>query len=168
VLTPASPLPTAPTTGRFRTDPLPSSAVFRAVTGAKLSHWRVRAITDTATRCAIRDLHVACWDAHLLASGGARTIALDEPAGAARQLRRDDQFVRQLHEAPLHLAILARKGGTLRPGSLDELIAALAREQLGAVELPRLTDCTSALEDLLDLPAQGLMLSGMLIAGARW
>jgi hypothetical protein len=160
----ADDLRTAPTTLRpFRPDPVRPAALRRAAERARLAAWRVLAVTDPALRRGIRDAHLPHWNAHLVQSGGARILAADAPARTARELRAADVFARELHEVPVHLVVLARPGGTLRPAALGDLADALRAERLDAVPVPFATRAAAELHELLALD-DDLSVHGVLVA----
>ncbi len=160
----ADDLRTAPTTLRpFRPDPVQPQALRRAADRARLAPWRLRVITDPDTRRAIRDVHLPHWRAHLADSGGTRILAADRPAGIARELRIADAFATNLHEAPVHLAILARRDGALRERVLEDLQAALHAEGFDAAPLPLAHRAEPELHAVLQLPDE-LTIRGLLIA----
>ncbi|HEU4975568.1 MAG TPA: hypothetical protein VFT50_10805 [Baekduia sp.] len=149
----ADDLRSAPATLRpFRPDPFQPDAVRRAAEAARIATWRVVAVTDPALRRAIRDAHLPHWRAHLVGTGGARVIAADAPARRARDLRAADAFATGLHEIPVHVLLLGRRGGTLRPGVLADLRRALHDEQLAAVPVPLVDRAQPELRAALDLP----------------
>jgi hypothetical protein len=156
---------TAPTR-RFRSDPIAVVALSRAARRARIASWRLLPVADAATRQAIRDVHLRHWHSHLAETGGLDVLAADDPAGRARSLRAADAFAHDLHEAPLHLALLARSGGGLRDGAIGELRAALEAEGLGAAALPLSSSAAGDLRDLLELEA-GVEIAGLLVVGAR-
>lgn len=146
-------LRTAPAALRpFRPDPFQPDAVRRAAEAARVAAWRVVAITDPATRRAIRDAHLPHWRAHLVDTGGTRILAADRPARTARELRAADVFAHELHEVPVHVLVLGRRAGVLRDGALDDLRAALHAEELDAVRVPLAARAEPELRAALDLP----------------
>ncbi|HMJ37037.1 MAG TPA: hypothetical protein VK501_24245 [Baekduia sp.] len=160
----ADDLRTAPTTIRpFRPDPLKPAALRRAAERAHLAAWRLLIVTDPAARLAIRDAHLPHWHAHLVQSGGARILAADAPALTARQLRAADAFAHALHEVPVHVVVLARRGGALRAAALGDLADALRAEGLDAAPVPFATRAEPDLRALLDLPDE-LLVAGVLVA----
>jgi hypothetical protein len=160
----ADDLRTAPTTIRpFRPDPYRPAALRRAADRARLAPWRVLAVTDAGTRRAIRDAHLPHWHAHLADSGGLAVLAADRPAGIARDLRAADAFVAALHEAPLHVVVLARRTGALRESAVRELRAALQAEGVDAAPVPLADRAEPELCALLDLPAD-ITIAGILVA----
>ncbi len=157
-------LRTAPTTFRpFRSDPVQPSALRAALERARLASWRLLTVTDRATRVAIRDAHLPHWRAYLAQSGGARIIAADAPARQAHELRVADTFARELHEAPVHLVLLGRRGRLLRTSALDDLAEGLRREGMDAAPVPLAARADAELRELLALEGQ-LTVDGILVA----
>jgi hypothetical protein len=157
-------LRTAPTTFRpFRPDPVQPAALQAALQRARLAAWRLLTITDRATRVAIRDVHLPHWRAHLLESGGARILAADAPARQARDLRVADAFARELHEAPVHLVLLGRRGGALRTSALADLADGLRAERMDAAPVPMAARAAGELHDLLELD-EHVCVQGVLVA----
>jgi hypothetical protein len=160
----ADDLRTAPTTIRpFRPDAFQPAALRRAADRAHLAPWRLLTITDAATRLAIRDAHLPYWTAHLHESGGARILAADAPARTARALRAADVFAHGLHEVPVHVVLLVRRGGTVRAAALGDLADALRTEGLDATPLPFAADAEPELRTVLNL-SDDLAIAGALVA----
>jgi len=160
----ADDLRTAPTTTRpFRPDPFQPAALRRAAERARLAPWRLLTVTDAATRLAIRDAHLPHWTAHLRDTGGARILAADAPARTARALRAADVFAHGLHEVPVHVVLLTRRAGTLRPAAVGDLADALRAEGLDATPIPFAADAGPELRTLLRLSDE-LSISGALAA----
>jgi hypothetical protein len=163
----ADDLRTAPTTIRpFRPDPVQPAAIRRAAERARLAPWRLLAITDPDTRRAIRDAHLPHWHAHLADSGGARILADDRPARVARDLRAADNFVAQLHEAPVHLVVLAKRHAPLRATAINGLRDALHAEHLDAAPIPLAATAAPELCELLGVP-EDLTVAGVLVTRSR-
>jgi hypothetical protein len=163
----ADDLRTAPTTIRpFRPDPVRPAAWRRAAERARLAPWRLRAVTDAQTRLAIRDAHLPHWHAHLVETGGLRILADDRPALVARDLRSADNFVVLLHEAPVHLVVLAKRHAPLRATALADLRAALHAEQLDAAPVPLAARAAPELCELLAIP-EDLTVAGVLVTRSR-
>lgn len=160
----ADDLRTAPNTFRpFRPDPVQPAALRAALDATRLAAWRLLTITDRELRVAIRDAHLSHWRAHLAETGGARIIAADAPARQARDLRIADTFARELHEAPVHLVLLGRRGGFLRTTALAELAQALRAEGMDAAPLPCAARADGELRELLALE-EHLTVDGILVA----
>jgi hypothetical protein len=160
----ADDLRTAPTTFRpFRPDPVQPAALRRAAERARLAPWRIVTVTGAQQRRAIRDAHLPHWRAHLVRSGGARILAADAPARTARHLRSADVFAHELHEVPVHLVVLAKRAGTLRPAALGDLADALRAEGFDAAPVPLAAQADPELRELLGL-AEDLRVHGVLVA----
>jgi len=155
---------TAPTTFRpFRPDPVQPAALSAALERARLASWRLMTITDRVTRVAIRDAHLPHWRAYLAESGGARIIAADAPARQAHELRVADAFARELHEAPVHLVLLGRRGGSLRTSALADLAEGLRSEGMDAAPVPLAARVDGELRELLALEDH-VSVDGILVA----
>jgi hypothetical protein len=160
----ADDLRTAPNTFRpFRPDPIRPEALRAALARARLASWRLLTVTDRATREAIRDAHLPYWRAHLAESGGARILAADAPARQARELRVADRFALELHEAPVHLVLLGRAGGSMRTSALSDLADGLRAEGMDAAPVPLAHRAAPELGELLDLE-DGFTVCGVLVA----
>jgi hypothetical protein len=157
-------LRTAPTTFRpFRPDPVQPAALRAALERARLASWRLLTVTDRATRVAIRDAHLPHWRAYLAESGGAKIIAADAPARQAHELRVADAFARELHEAPVHLVLLGRRGGSLRTSALADLAEGLRSEGMDAAPVPLAARADAELHELLGLEDH-VRVDGILVA----
>jgi hypothetical protein len=160
----ADDLRTAPTTIRpFRPDPFQPVALRRAAERAHLAPWRLLTVVDAATRLAIRDAHLPHWNAHLRDTGGARILAADAPARTARALRAADVFAHGLHEVPVHVVLLMRRGSALRAAALGDLADALRTEGLDATPIPFAAAAEPELRTVLDL-SDDLAIAGALVA----
>jgi hypothetical protein len=160
----ADDLRTASNTFRpFRPDPVQPAVLRAALERARLAQWRLMAVTHPATRLAIRDAHLPHWRAYLTESGGAKIIAADAPARQAHELRVADTFARQLHEAPVHLVLLGRRGGSLRTSALTDLAKGLRSEGMDAAPVPLAARADAELRELLALDDQ-LTVDGILVA----
>src|SRR5579859_8007189 len=109
----------APTTRRFRPDPVPREALVRALDAARYSPsggnrqgWRVVVVEDPGMRAALRDLYLPPWRAYMEQTGGARILADPEGYDPARvrNVRRADEYANGLDEVPLHLVVGVRLG----------------------------------------------------------
>jgi hypothetical protein len=155
---------TAPTTFRpFRPDPVKPAALRAALQRARLASWRLLTVTDRATREAIRDAHLPHWRAYLTESGGAKIIAADAPARQAHELRVADTFARELGEAPVHLVLLGRRGGSLRTSALADLAEGLRSEGMDAAPVPLAARADAELRELLGLE-DDVRVHGILVA----
>jgi hypothetical protein len=160
----ADDLRTAPSTIRpFRPDPVQPAALRRAAERARVPGWRLLTVTDAATRLAIRDAHLPHWRAHLSDSGGLAVLAADRPALEARRLRVADAFLTNMHEVPVHLVVLARRNGHVRPTVLRDLGTALRAEGFDATPVPLTAGAEPELRELLDVDGD-LLVHGVLVA----
>ncbi|MEA2315803.1 MAG: hypothetical protein QOI03_2495, partial [Solirubrobacteraceae bacterium] len=107
----------APTTRRFKADPVPRELLVRALDSARFAPsggnrqgWRVVVVEDAARRAALRDLYLPHWRAYLERTGAARMLAEPEGFDAARVrgVRRADEFAAGLAEIPVHLVVGVR------------------------------------------------------------
>jgi nitroreductase len=107
----------APTTRRFKADPVPREALVRALDAARFAPsggnrqgWRVVVIEDQATRTALRDLYQPHWRAYLERTGGARLLGDPNAFDAARVrgVRGADDYARHLDQVPVHLLVGVR------------------------------------------------------------
>jgi hypothetical protein len=163
----ADELRTVSTTFRpFRPDPVQPAALRAALERARLASWRLLTVTDRAMRVAIRDAHLPHWRAYLAESGGARIIAADAPARQAHELRVADTFARELHEAPVHLVLLGRRGGSLRTSALADLAEGLRGEGMDAAPVPLAVRADAELRALLALEDH-VRVDGILVARPR-
>jgi hypothetical protein len=163
----ADDLRTAPTTIRpFRPDPVQPARWRRAAERARLAPWRLVAVTDADTRLAIRDAHLPHWRTHLADTGGLRILADDRPALVARDLRAADNFASFLHEAPVHLVVLAKRHAPLRATAIADLRTALHAEHLDAAPVPLAGRAAPELCDLLRI-REDLTVAGVLVTRSR-
>ncbi|MBI5106183.1 MAG: nitroreductase family protein [Solirubrobacterales bacterium] len=176
---------TAPTTRRFRPDPVPAMALERALDLARYAPsagnrqpWRVVIVADAARRRAIRDAYVPHWDAYLRETGAAQVIARDEPAGTARMLRAADRFARELDAVPVHLVVAGERAGLhavddagMTAGAsvypfVQNLLLALRGEGLGAALVTLAARAEPVLRELLALPGE-VAVAGLVAVGFR-
>jgi hypothetical protein len=157
-------LRTAQSTFRpFRPDPIQPDALAAALERAHLASWRLVTVTDPAMRQAIRDAHLPHWRRQLADTGGARILAADAPARQAHDLRVADAFALSLHEAPVHMVLLGRVGGSLRTSALHDLAEGLRAEGMDAAPAPCARQAAEEIGALLQLE-DGLVVSGLLVA----
>jgi nitroreductase len=167
----------APTTRRFRPDPVPREALVRALENARFAPsggnrqgWRVVVVEDAASRAALRDLYLPRWRAYMEATGGARMLA--EPAGLdpkrVRMVQRANEYAERLAEVPVHLLVGVRLedvlatdaelprqsivGGASIYTFVQNLLLALRAEELGAAMTTLLVPAEAEVKRLLEIP----------------
>jgi nitroreductase len=170
----------APTTRRFRTDPVPREALLRALEAARFAPsggnrqgWRVLAVADPATRLALRELYLPGWRAYTEHTGAAALLAADPAAVDPRLLRmarRANDYAENLHEVPLHLIVGVRLGdlavtdahlprqsivgGASVYPFVQNLLLALRGEGLGAALTTLLVPAEAQVRELLGIPEE--------------
>jgi nitroreductase len=167
----------APTTRRFKADPVPREALLRALDSARFAPsggnrqgWRVIAVQDAERRRALRDLYLAPWRAYMEQTGGAAVLAEPERFDPARVrgVRRADEYANHLDEVPLHLVLGVRLGdlavtdAQLERQSIvggasiypfaQNLLLALRGEGLGAAMTTLLVPAEAEVKRLLEIP----------------
>jgi nitroreductase len=109
----------APTTRRFKTDPVPREALLRALEAARFAPsggnrqgWRVVVVEDAERRAALRELYLPPWRAYMEQTGAARMLAEPESFEAARvrTARLADEYATGLDRVPVHLVVGVRLG----------------------------------------------------------
>jgi nitroreductase len=167
----------APTSRRFKADPVPRAALLRALDGARFAPsggnrqgWRVVVVEDLQRRTALRDLYLPRWRAYLEQTGGAQMLAEPERFDAARvrMVRRADDYASHLEQVPLHLVIGVRLedlavtdaelprqsivGGASIYPFVQNLLLALRGEGLGAAMTTLLVPAEAEVKQLLGIP----------------
>jgi nitroreductase len=180
----------APTTRRFRTEPVPRETILRVLDNARFAPsggnrqgWRVVAVEDPRTRAALGDLYLPHWEAYLRAMGVA--LPLDPvPADSGRPgaLHAADQFARGLRDVPLHLVVCVElaalaivDAGLNRPSVVagasvypfvQNLLLGLRTEGLGAALTTLLAPAEPEVKQLLAIP-DGVALAAYVLVGHR-
>jgi nitroreductase len=169
----------APTTRRFRSDPVAREALVRALENARYAPsggnrqgWRVVVVEDQTSRTALRDLYLPRWRDYMEATGGARMLA--EPAGLdpkrVRMVALADEYAERLAEVPVHLVVgvvlddvlatdaeLPRQsivGGASIYTFVQNLLLALRAEALGAAMTTLLVPAEAEVKRLLAIPEE--------------
>jgi nitroreductase len=181
----------APTTRRFRTDPVPGEILRRVLENARFAPsggnrqgWRVIAVQDAGGRRALRDLYQPHWRAYMELTGGAALLA-DPDAADPRRLRmvkRADEFAERIDEVPLHLVVCARLGdlaivdaGLERPSIVggaslypfvQNILLGLRAEGLGAALTTLLAPAEPEVKALLAIP-DDVVLAAYVLVGYR-
>ena len=169
----------APTSRRFKPDPVPAQALYAALDAARFAPsggnrqgWRVVVVRDTSTRRALRDLYLPHWRAYMKLTGAADLLAKPEAAEPARMrmLRRADEYAQRLHEVPVHLVVGVRLadlavtdaglkrqsivGGASVYPFVQNLLLALRGEGLGAAMTTLLIPAEDEVRELLEIPEE--------------
>ncbi len=167
----------APTSRRFKPDPVPREALVRVLDSARFAPsggnrqgWRVVVVEDAARRTALRDLYLPNWRAYLELTGGARV--LESPEGfdpaSVRAVQRADEYANGLDRVPLHLVVGVRLGdlavtdaqlprqsivgGASIYPFVQNLLLGLRAEGLGAALTTLLVPAEAEVKRLLEIP----------------
>jgi nitroreductase len=167
----------APTTRRFKSDPVPREVVVRvleharfAPSGGNRQGWRVVVVQDAERRIALRDLYLPHWRAYMELTGGARMLSEPdsfEPA-RVRAVQRADAYAKALDQVPVHLVIGVRLedlavtdaqlprqsivgGASVYPFAQNVLLG-LRAEGLGAAMTTLLVPAEAEVKGLLEIP----------------
>jgi nitroreductase len=167
----------APTSRRFKPDPVPRELLVRALDSARFAPsggnrqgWRVVAVEDPERRTALRELYLPRWRAYLEQTGWAKMLADPDQFDPARvrMVRRADDYATHLHEVPLHLVVGVRLGdlavtdaalprqsivgGASIYPFVQNLLLALRGEGLGAAMTTLLVPAEAEVKRLLAIP----------------
>jgi nitroreductase len=169
----------APTSRRFKPDPVPREALLRVLDAARFAPsggnrqgWRVLVVEDPERRRALRDLYLPHWRAYLEQTGAAAMLA--EPAGfdtaRVRGVQRADDYAQHLDQLPLHLVVgvrlqdlavtdarLSRQsivGGASVYPFVQNLLLGLRAEGLGAALTTLLVPAEAEVKRLLEIPEE--------------
>jgi nitroreductase len=181
----------APTTRRFKPDPVPGEALVRALDAARFAPsggnrqgWRVIVVRDPELRVALRDLYLPGWREYMQQTGGARVLADPESfdANAVRHIRRADDYANGLDQVPVHLVVGVRLedlavtdarlprqsivGGASVYPFVQNLLLALRAEGLGAALTTLLVPSEAEVKRLLEIP-DGIALAAHIGVGYR-
>ncbi len=169
----------APTSRRFKPDPVPREALLRALevarfapSGGNRQGWRVVVVEDPERRAALRDLYLPHWRAYTEQTGAA--LMLSDPgsfdAARVRMVRAADDYATGLDRVPLHLVIGVRLedlavtdaqlprqsivGGASVYPFVQNLLLALRAEGLGAALTTLLVPAEAEVRRLLEIPQE--------------
>jgi len=167
----------APTSRRFRPDPVPREALVRALelarfapSGGNRQGWRVVVVQDADARLALRELYLPHWRAYMQHTGGAQM--LEHPDGfdpaRVRMVRLADDYANRLEQVPVHLVVGVRLadlavtdarlprqsivGGASVYPFVQNLLLALRDEGLGAALTTLLVPAEAEVRRLLGIP----------------
>jgi nitroreductase len=167
----------APTSRRFRPDPVPLEALVRALelarfapSGGNRQGWRVVVVRDPDARLALRELYLPHWRAYMQRTGGAKMLEQPEHFDPARvrMVRRADEYANRLEQVPVHLVVGVRLadlavtdaglprqsivGGASVYPFVQNLLLALRDEGLGAALTTLLVPAEAEVRRLLAIP----------------
>jgi nitroreductase len=167
----------APTSRRFKPDPVPPEALERALEAARFAPsggnrqgWRVVVVRDPEMRVVLRDLYLPHWRAYMQMTGAAQM--LQDPGNLdparLRMLRRADEYAEQLEQVPVHLIVGVRLedlavtdaklprqsivGGASVYPFVQNLLLALRGEGLGAALTTLLVPAEAQVRERLAIP----------------
>jgi nitroreductase len=167
----------APTTRRFKPDPVSTEMLVRALDNARFAPsggnrqgWRVVVVRDPELRVALRDLYLPGWRAYMERTGGAAVLADPQSFDAAtvRRVQGANEYAERLDEVPVHLVVgvclgdlavtdaqLPRQsivGGASIYPFVQNLLLALRAEGLGAAMTTLLVPAEAEVKRLLEMP----------------
>jgi nitroreductase len=181
----------APTSRRFKPDPVPREAIARVLDAARFAPsggnrqgWRVVVVEEAERRTALRELYLPHWRAYLEKTGGARMLA--DPDGLdparVRMVRRADEYAKHLDEVPVHLLVGVRiedlavtdaelprqsiVGGASVYPFVQNVLLGLRAEGLGAALTTLLVPAEADVKRLLAIP-DGVALAAHIGVGYR-
>ncbi len=181
----------APATRRFTPEPVARETLLRVLDAARFAPsggnrqgWSVIAVSDPATRRALRDLYLPHWRAYFERTGAAAMLAdpgAHDPA-RVRLLRRSDEFAQHIDEVPLHLLVTVRVadlaitdaaldrpsivGGASIYPFVQNILLALRAEGLGAALTTLLIPAEAEVKRLLAIPDE-VAIAAYVAAGHR-
>jgi nitroreductase len=167
----------APTTRRFKPDPVPTEMLVRALDNARFAPsggnrqgWRVIVVRDAQSRAALRDLYMPRWRAYMERTGGAAVLADPQAFDAAtvRRVQGANEYAERLDQLPVHLVVGVRLedlavtdaqlprqsivGGASIYPFVQNLLLALRAEGLGAAMTTLLVPAEAEVKRLLAIP----------------
>ncbi len=181
----------APTTRRFKPDPVPPELLVRALESARFAPsggnrqgWRVLVVQDPERRAALRDLYLPGWRTYMEQTGGAAVLADPEAFDQAivRRVQGANEYAERLNEVPVHLVVGVRLpdlavtdaslprqsivGGASIYPFVQNLLLALRAEGLGAALTTLLVPAEAQVKRLLEMPEE-IALAGHIGVGYR-
>ncbi len=174
----------APTSRRFKADPVPREALARALENARFAPsggnrqgWRVVVVQDAERRAALRELYLPHWRAYLEQTGAARMLADRSKLGQqgfdparVRMVRLADQYAERLEQVPVHVVVGVRLadlavtdaalprqsivGGASVYPFVQNLLLGLRAEGLGAALTTLLVPAEAEVKRLLGIPEE--------------
>jgi nitroreductase len=169
----------APTSRRFKGDPVPREVLMRVLDSARFAPsggnrqgWRVVVVEDAQRRRELRDLYLPRWRAYMELTGGARILA--DPASfdakSVSMVRRADEYAQGLDQVPMHLIVGVRLsdlavtdaelprqsivGGASVYPFVQNVLLGLRAEGLGAAMTTLLVPAEAEVRRLLQVPEE--------------
>lgn len=167
----------APTTRRFKPEPVPRELLVRALeharfapSGGNRQGWRVVVVEEAGNRARLGELYLPGWNAYMEQTGGAQVLADPDAFDPllVRRVQSADAYAKRLAEVPVHLVIgvrlpdlavtdagLARQsivGGASIYPFVQNLLLALRAEGLGAAMTTLLVPAEAQVKELLGIP----------------
>ena len=181
----------APTTRRFKPDPVPRETLVNALENARFAPsggnrqgWRVIVVRDPGLRAGLRDLYLPGWREYMQQTGGARVLAEPDSfdSKTVRNVQRADEYATGLDRVPVHLVVCVRLedlavtdaklprqsivGGASVYPFVQNLVLALRAEGLGAALTTLLVPAEAEVKRLLEIP-DGIALAAHIGVGYR-
>jgi nitroreductase len=181
----------APTTRRFKPDPVPTEMLVRALDNARFAPsggnrqgWRVVVVRDPELRVALRDLYLRGWHAYMERTGGAAVLADPQAFDAAtvRRVQGANEYAERLDQVPVHLVVGVRLedlavtdaqlprqsivGGASIYPFVQNVLLALRAEGLGAAMTTLLVPAEAEVKRLLEIP-EDVALAAHIGVGSR-
>jgi nitroreductase len=183
----------APSTRRFKPDPVPREVLERVLDNARFAPsggnrqgWRVVVITDRDTRRRLRELYAEPWDRYMEQTGGRAALDAGEDSGLPparlRSLQAADDYAHHFDEVPAHLVVCVEVaalaitdaeldrpsivGGASVYPFVQNLLLGLRNEGLGASFTTLLVPAEPQVRTLLAIP-DGVAMAGHISVGYR-
>ncbi len=181
----------APTTRRFKPDPVPAEILTKALDAARFAPsggnrqgWRVVVVQDAQLRAKLRDLYQPGWREYMQQTGGAQVLADPDSFDVkiVRNVQRADEYATGLDRVPVHLVVGVRLedlavtdaklprqsivGGASVYPFVQNLLLALRAEELGAALTTLLVPAEDEVKRLLAIP-DGIALAAHIGVGYR-
>jgi nitroreductase len=168
----------APTSRRFKADPVPRATLLRALESARFAPsggnrqgWRVIAVEDPELRRKLAEMYLPHWRAYLRRLGVEEVLEDPNADPAVRgRISPADLYARTLADVPLHLVVGVRLpdlavtdaqlprqsivGGASIYPFVQNLLLALRAEGVGAAMTTLLVPAEDAVRELLGMPEE--------------
>jgi nitroreductase len=183
----------APSTRRFRSDPVPRELLERVLDNARFAPsggnrqgWRVIVIADADMRRRLRELYAEPWDRYMDQTGGRAALDAGPASGLSparlRSLQAADDYAHHFDEVPVHLVVCVELsalaitdseldrpsivGGASIYPFVHNILLGLRNEGLGAAFTTLLVPAEPQVRKLLGIP-DGVAMAGHIAVGYR-